>query len=154
MYAVGGLAWASPPPLRPVPFSARFLLAQTVLTDNPVTCNVLLYMFFFLSCILSGQDKHCGKQQVSSPAGRLAKLCDFGISCKVCMCVFTIFHHGYSMMTERLGGIRGLDEPRSCVAGPAASRAHAFFLVCVFVPRRIALHAVISWTTHVFSSVK
>ncbi|CAM9747951.1 unnamed protein product, partial [Hapterophycus canaliculatus] len=24
-----------------------------------------------------------GKQQVSSPAGRLAKLCDFGISCKV-----------------------------------------------------------------------
>eukprot|EP00903_Cladosiphon_okamuranus_P019693 g18097.t1 len=29
------------------------------------------------------QEKHRGKQQVSSPAGRLAKLCDFGISCKV-----------------------------------------------------------------------
>lgn len=26
-----------------------------------------------------------GKQQVASPAGRLAKLCDFGISCKVCV---------------------------------------------------------------------
>lgn len=25
------------------------------------------------------------KQQVASPAGRLAKLCDFGISCKVCV---------------------------------------------------------------------
>lgn len=70
----------------PFPFS-------TLPTRNLNRPNLLsvCYLVSCVSCVLCGsvQEKLRGKQQVSSPAGRLAKLCDFGISCKVlrfCFC--------------------------------------------------------------------
>lgn len=65
--------------LPPRPFSA---LPTTLEIQPPVVSCVIVMCLCFFSC-LSAQEKHRGKQQVSSPAGRLAKLCDFGISCKV-----------------------------------------------------------------------
>lgn len=65
----------------PRPLSASFLV------ESVLTTRRHRLLFCVCPCFVV-QEKHRGKQQVSSPAGRLAKLCDFGISCKVCIVSF------------------------------------------------------------------